>query len=46
MKYIKDWKESLNIGKRFFWADKEQQEQILAEIKYQREQGRLSVYKK
>ena len=38
MKYIKNWKTSLNITERFNWATKEQQKAILAEIKYQREQ--------
>lgn len=43
MKYIKDWKKSLNINERFSWATNKQRKQILAEIKYQREQKNIQI---
>lgn len=36
---MNDWEKSLNINERFDWATEEQKEQILAEIKFQREQA-------
>ena len=34
------WFKSLNLERRFFWANEKQQQAILEEIEFQREQGR------